>query len=133
MKAIRGWNRTSRRYALSFSVVALSVFSIAVLTGCGKKPEAAPPTAIKTAAESTPIQVSVTPVKIQAWDNTQTAFAGRTLSWTGPDNNSFRAGVSLKWIKTNGTVWGRSTYFLDYHRLAYDASVSSECPATWHA
>ncbi|MCW3055224.1 MAG: family efflux transporter, subunit, partial [Chthonomonadales bacterium] len=76
MKAIRGWNRTSQRHAPAFSVVALSVFSIAVLSGCGKKPDAAPPTAIKTAAESTPIQVSVTPVKVHAMSDTAEVTGG---------------------------------------------------------
>jgi len=76
LKTIRGWNRTSRRQAPAFSVVALSVFSIAVLAGCGKKPDAAPPTAIKTAAESTPIQVSVTPVKVHAMSDTAEVTGG---------------------------------------------------------
>jgi HlyD family secretion protein len=67
VKEIRGWNLTTRRRALSFSVVALSVFSIAALSGCGKKsPDAAEVTPAKTASvQSAAIQVSVTPVKIQ--------------------------------------------------------------------
>jgi len=68
LKEIRGWNLTFRRHALSLSVVALSVFSIAALSGCSKKsPDAAEVPAAKAAsAQSAAIQVSVTPVKIQA-------------------------------------------------------------------
>lgn len=68
MKEIRGWNLASRRRALSLSVVAISVFSIAALSGCGKKGSDPPevPAAKTASVQSAAIQVSVTPVKIQS-------------------------------------------------------------------
>jgi HlyD family secretion protein len=67
----RGWNLTAR-HACSLSVVALSVFSIAALGGCGKKPAepAAVPGGKAASVQAAPIQVSVTPVKIQPMSDT---------------------------------------------------------------
>lgn len=66
MKKIRGGNLTSRRRALL--IVTVSVFSFAALSGCSKKaPDAAAevPGGKTASTQSTPIQVSVTPVKLQ--------------------------------------------------------------------
>lgn len=72
MKEIRGGDLTARRRRLSLSAIALGVCSLAVLTGCSKKtPEAAPVPDVKAAsAAATPIQVSVTPVKVQSMADT---------------------------------------------------------------
>lgn len=68
MRESKGRNLRSRRGALSLSIMAFSFFSIAALSGCSKKStEAADvPGAKAASAQAAPIQVSVTPVKIQA-------------------------------------------------------------------
>ena len=83
MNQNNGWNHASRRRALSLSVVTLGLFSIAALSGCApKSPEAAPVPGAKTAsAQTTPIQVSVTPVKIQPMsDNAEVTGALAALN-----------------------------------------------------
>ncbi len=67
------------------------------------------------------------PTKLKVYDNVTTKFPAKTLTWSTPVNHSYRAGVSLKWIKTDGSTWGRSTYYLEFHRLGFDNTVSSTC------
>ncbi len=83
MNATRGSSFVTVRRTVSLPVVALALFSIAALSGCNKKsPDAAPVPGAKSASlQSTPIQVSVTPVKIQPMsDNAEVTGALAALN-----------------------------------------------------
>lgn len=65
--------------------------------------------------------------KLKAWDNKWTQFPSKTLSWGGPNNHKYRAGVVVKFIKTDGSTEGRASYIIDNHRRLYDNSVGAAC------
>lgn len=67
------------------------------------------------------------PTKRKAFDNSWTQFSAKSLSWGGPNNHVYRAGVTLKFINTDGSTKGRATYIIDNHRRLYDNSVGSAC------
>lgn len=67
------------------------------------------------------------PTKTKVWDDHYTQLAAKSLSWGGPNNHQYRASVTLKFIKPNGTTIGRATYVIDNHRRGYDNSVGAGC------